>query len=266
VPAYRHLYLEPHFDDVALSCGGQVRLQTARGEAVLVVTLFAGNPGAGTEVTSFAAGQHARWGGHDDPIAERRAEQRAALSALGADWHPLEHYDAIYRGDQYLSDVDLFGPVKPGDAGLVETLRSELVPLAARSPGATWYAPLGVGNHVDHQLAVRAARAAGLARLWLYEDFPYAARLPAEPVARALGAGPSLTVDVDETLETKIAAIGCYRSQIPTLFGDAARMAESVRAFALATGRGRPAERYWRLSNGRPWGTPVLDSDSDRPA
>jgi LmbE family N-acetylglucosaminyl deacetylase len=247
VRPYRHVYLEPHFDDVALSCGGQVRLQTARGQPALVVTLFAGNPGAGAEVTAFAAGQHARWGGHDDPIAERRAEQRAALAALGADWQPLDHYDAIYRGDQYLSDDDLFGPVKPGDATLVEAIGAELAAVASASPGADWYAPLGVGNHVDHQLALQAARAAGLARLWLYEDFPYAARLPVEPVARAVGASSAATVEVGEALEAKIAAIGCYRSQIPTLFGDAERMVEIVRSFALARGLGRPAERYWRL-------------------
>jgi LmbE family N-acetylglucosaminyl deacetylase len=247
VTRYRHLYLEPHFDDVALSCGGQVRLQSAAGDAVLVVTLFAGNPGAGAEVTAFAAGQHARWGGHEDPIAARRAEQRAALATLGADWRPLDHYDAIYRGDQYLSDEDLFGPVKDGDAPLVEAIGAELAAVAADSPGAAWYAPLGIGNHVDHQLARQAARSAGLAPLWLYEDFPYAARLSAEPVARAVGADRPATVDVGDALEAKIAAIACYGSQLPTLFGDAGRMVEMVRAFALDRGRGRPAERYWRL-------------------
>ncbi|HEV8635226.1 MAG TPA: PIG-L family deacetylase [Chloroflexota bacterium] len=262
---YRHVYLEPHFDDVALSCGGQVRLQTARGEAVLVVTLFAGDPGAGAAVTAFAAGQHARWGGHGDPIAERRAEQRAALAALGADWLPLDHFDAIYRGDQYLSDDDLFGPVKPGDAGLVEAIGAELAAAAVENPGAAWYAPLGVGNHVDHQLALRAAQAARLAPLWLYEDFPYAAQRPVEPIARALGARAASTTDIGGGLEAKIAAIGCYRSQIPTLFGDAERMVEAVRSFALARGRGRPAERYWRLRTDSA-GRRVLDSKTDRPA
>src|SRR5688572_27889148 len=188
---YDHAYLEPHFDDIALSCGGLVKQQSDRGERVLVVTLFAGNPGAGTAVTDFAAGQHSRWGGHADPIAERHAEQRAALQILGADWWPLQHLDAIYRGDQYLSDEDLFGPVKPGDADLVARIARELGAIDA----ATWYAPLGVGNHVDHQLALAAARAAGLAPM-LYEDFPYVATKPAEPVAAGLGASVAMEVDV----------------------------------------------------------------------
>jgi LmbE family N-acetylglucosaminyl deacetylase len=233
VPRYDHAYLEPHFDDVALSCGALVKQQGDRGERVLVVTLFAGNPGADAAVTEFAAGQHSRWGGHADPIAERRAEQRAALTLLGADWRPLEHLDAIYRGDQYLSDEELFGPVKPGDAALVERIAGQLGDVAA----ASWYAPLGVGNHVDHQLALAAARAAGIAPL-LYEDFPYVAKQPAEPVAARLGARVALEVDARSTLDAKVAAIACYRSQIPTLFGDAAAMEAAVRAW--------PTERYWR--------------------
>ena len=233
VPRYDHAYVEPHFDDVALSCGGLVKLQSGRGERVLVVTLFAGNPGAEAAVTEFAAGQHSRWGGHADPIAERRAEQRAALALLGAEWRPLEHLDAIYRGDQYLSDDDLFGPVKPGDAELVERIAVELGEVEA----ATWYAPLGVGNHVDHQLALAAARAAGIEPR-LYEDFPYVAKQPAAPVAARLGARVELEVDARGVLDIKVAAIACYRSQIPTLFGDAAAMEAAVRAW--------PTERYWR--------------------
>jgi LmbE family N-acetylglucosaminyl deacetylase len=233
VTRYDHAYIEPHFDDVALSCGGLVKLQSGRGDRVLIVTLFAGNPGATASVTEFAAGQHSRWGGHADPIAERQAEQRAALGLLGAEWRPLEHLDAIYRGDQYLSDDDLFGPVKDGDARLVERIAAQLREVDA----AAWYAPLGVGNHVDHQLGLEAARAAALAPR-MYEDFPYVARQSAEPVAARLGAGIDREVDVRTVLEAKVAAIACYRSQLPTLFGDAERMAEMVRA--------RPVERYWR--------------------
>src|SRR5581483_1203116 len=96
---YQHVFVEPHFDDVALSCGGSVLAYAARGEAVLVVTIFAGNPGAAADVTAFAAGQHARWGAAHDPIAERQREQRAALARLGADWLPLPWQDAIYRGE-----------------------------------------------------------------------------------------------------------------------------------------------------------------------
>lgn len=225
-PHYAHVFVEPHFDDVALSCGGLALAARDRGEPVLVVTLFAGNPGAGAAVTDFAAGQHARWGGADDPIAERAAEQQAALDLLGADWRAMPWLDAIYRGDRYLSDDDLFGRIKDEDA-LVAEVQAALRAIADEQPDARWYAPLCLGNHVDHQIA-RAAAAE--LRPLLYEDFPYAIKAP--PTGK-----PALTVPVD--LNRKIATIGCYRSQIPTLFGDADRMARAVRDY-YATG-----ERYW---------------------
>lgn len=224
--SYRHVFVEPHFDDVALSCGGAVLAACQRAEPVLVVTLFAGNPGAHAAVTDFAAGQHARWGGAVDPIAERVREQRAALALLGADWQRMDWLDAIYRGDRYLSDDDLFGQIKD-EGPLVEEIEQALRAIALEHAGARWYAPLGLGHHVDHQIARTAAK--GLRPLH-YEDFPYATK------ARPTGS-PTLTVDVD--LERKIAAIGCYRSQIPTLFGDMASMERAVRGFFQS------GERYW---------------------
>jgi LmbE family N-acetylglucosaminyl deacetylase len=240
---YRHIFVEPHFDDVALSCGGTVRgLADARAR-VLVVTVFGGNPGTGAEVTEFAAGQHERWGVVDDPIAARIAEQRAALELLGAAWERLSWLDAIYRGDQYLSDDDLFGPVKPSDAPLLAEIREALSSLRERNPGASWYAPLGVGNHVDHQIALAACR--DFPGLRLYEDFPYAHRYPGSVAARAaeIGAVPADRVDVAAYLGIKIAAIGCYVSQIPTLFGDADAMARAARDFAREDEV--DVERYW---------------------
>jgi LmbE family N-acetylglucosaminyl deacetylase len=242
--AHRHIFVEPHFDDVALSCGGTVRGLADAGAPVLVVTLFAGSPGREAEVTDFAAGQHERWGGADDPIEARRAEQRAALELLGAAWLPLDWLDAIYRGDQYLSDGDLFGPVKSGDAGLAAEIGTRLGALRGQNPGASWCAPLGVGNHVDHQLALAACR--DFPGLRLYEDFPYAAR-PGAVARRAaeIGARPAERVDVSGQLGAKIEAIGCYPSQIPTLFGDAESMARAVRDFAREDEM--DVERYWVL-------------------
>src|SRR2546423_966207 len=94
-----------------------------------------------------------------------------------------------------------------------------LLALAARGGPA----PLAVGNHVDHQIALAASQ--GLGPRLLYEDFPYSAR-PALLGDRlhAVGPRPGPAFDVAGYVEAKIAAIGCYRSQIPTLFGDVENM------------------------------------------
>jgi LmbE family N-acetylglucosaminyl deacetylase len=244
-PTYRHVFVEPHFDDVALSCGGTLAAQTAAGEPALVVTLFAGNPHGQAPETDFVREHHLKWRSGADPIAEREAEQRQALALLGADWLPLPFLDAIYRDGQYLSDRDLFGPVKAGDRALLAQIAAALAEVAAGQPSARWYVPLALGNHVDHQLAL--AGSAALPRRLAYEDYPYAQRHGGvEARAAELGARAFELTRLDDALERKIAAIACYGSQLSVLFGSSEAMPELVRDFARARG----GERLWRLPEG----------------
>ena len=215
------LFLAPHYDDVALSCGGTVAALADVGARPIVVTIFGGEP-APDDLSAFARGQHDRWGtGAGDTVATRLAEDRSAAAILGCDTRVLPFLDAIYRGDQYRSDDALFGPVAPADAPLVAAIAAEVAALAG--PGATVHVPLGVGNHVDHQIVYRVGRMLA-ARGWralAYEDFPYAALDGA--TARRLEAvagevGPPEAVPVAATLSRRIAAIAAYRSQLPTIF------------------------------------------------
>jgi len=246
---YRHVFLSPHFDDVALSASGVALLQRRRREPVLVVAAFTAPPvGA---LTEFAQFQHGRWGSAADPWRQREEEERSAMAALGADYLWLGYADAIYRGDQYLSDADLFGPVKPGDADLRRNLGRDIVRIWRRCPGATVYLPLGVGGHVDHRLCGDAAadlRLAGAAVAW-YEDFPYVL----EPGAvdrriEALGVAPSpLVVDVEPALEDKIRLVELYRSQVPWIFRSYGEPGAAIRrrAASLSPVPGGYAERLW---------------------
>ena len=51
------IYLSPHFDDAALSCGGLLRAHAERGERAVVVTVCAGRPDY-THLSRFAEQQH----------------------------------------------------------------------------------------------------------------------------------------------------------------------------------------------------------------
>ncbi|MGN6673994.1 MAG: PIG-L deacetylase family protein, partial [Thermomicrobiales bacterium] len=51
--AATHCFLAPHYDDVALSCGGTVALLAGQGARPLVVTVFGGDPSSVT-LTTFA--------------------------------------------------------------------------------------------------------------------------------------------------------------------------------------------------------------------
>ena len=114
----RWLYLSPHFDDVALSCGGMVAQQAAKGWLVEVATVFAAGPAQGAELSAFARWQHQRWGASEEAVQRRGEEDAAALARLGARAHRLPFPDAVYRGSQYTSDEELFGEVASADERL----------------------------------------------------------------------------------------------------------------------------------------------------
>ena len=82
---YAHVYLSPHLDDVALSCGGRIWQQAQTGDSVLVVTIFAGAPPPDVPLSPFARELHARWGYLSDADVVRREEDQASLTHLGAE-------------------------------------------------------------------------------------------------------------------------------------------------------------------------------------
>lgn len=251
---YRHIYLSPHLDDAALSCGGAIAQHTSGGAPVLVVNICTGAPPAGTPLSPFAQMLHARWGvSAEEAMARRLREDAEALEALRADSLQLDLLDAIYRmPDAYTDDASLFGSPAGGDH-LAEEVLARLEPLIARFPDAIVYAPLGVGRHVDHQATYMAARAllkAG-ASVAFYEDFPYVTREHAlTQRLDELGGRERflpLVTSIDSTLTRKIGAIEAYASQLDILFGGAAAMAEAVRNYAASVrpDQGTYGERIW---------------------
>jgi LmbE family N-acetylglucosaminyl deacetylase len=258
---YAHVYLSPHLDDAALSCGGLVHQQVRAGQRPLVVTLFGGPPPSDVSLSEFAQFQHARWGNPEDLIAARWAEDQAALAVLGADYLRLNYPDCIYRGRghasrpglsddsgwYYASEQALFGPVHPAEQGLPGELAAALNELIPFGDGVTLYAPLTVGNHVDHQLAFAAAiimKAQGW-RVRFYEDYPYATNegaLSAALVARGITHWqPMVTPLSQDDLVAKVQAIACYESQLGVLFGSVESMALLVRGYISRLG----GERLW---------------------
>jgi LmbE family N-acetylglucosaminyl deacetylase len=251
------IYLSPHLDDVALSCGGRIHLQAQAGVRSLVVTIFAGAP-LRSELSPFAAELHAHWGHLAEPVAVRREEDEKAMHLLGAHHIHLKYPDAVYRFDDasflYLCDDDLFGSLHPSDLKLVSQIREAIVKIHARHR-STIYAPLAVGNHVDHQL-VRAAALTLHRRSYpvvFYEDYPYVempGALTRELERIGIERWTEQVQNLDEKdLAIKIEAIASYASQVDRLFQGGDLMAERVRGYALTVGSEEGyGERYWALS------------------
>jgi len=252
------LYLSPHLDDAALSCGGSIHQQARAGLAVAVLTVFAGSPRTVFR-SPFAQGLEARWGAEGDAIAMRRQEDVEAMSILGAEPIHWPYEDAIYRlhtgtGKMLYTDRDaIFGEVSPHDPVKLRALASEIGRLWRRLKRPRLYAMLSAGHHVDHQV-VQAAVFHMMERenpevVW-YEDYPYAEDQEAvrQAVAQSPLAGlmPESIFLSEEDLTAKVDAIACYRSQTGIFWQDEADMRLRAREHALRIGEGHLAEHYWR--------------------
>ena len=199
-------------------------------------------------------------------IAKRRVEDERFAYFAEASVVFLDLPDAVFRG--YEGDDQLLGSVRVDDDAPIGILRREIARLEPQSV----YVPLGVGNHVDHQLC-RDLGVALLAepRKWVmpgpewagkvvfYEDFPYAwwdnfqslDQLPDGALAgipREVMLTPRYA-DISDQLERKVRGIAMYESQMDRLFGGTKAMAAGVRQHAAAVGTvgrvGGAAERYW---------------------
>jgi LmbE family N-acetylglucosaminyl deacetylase len=257
-----HLFLSPHFDDAALSCGAQISRLTRKGERVVIYTVMAGDPPVDFKHNAFTRQHHERWDLGEEAAARRRDEDRAAAQLLGAEAQFGPYPDAIYRthpemgGALYTNDAALMGVVHQADpakqvkrAAVIQAL---LTLLGIKSGNDVIHAPLGVGRHVDHQIVRDTGVAIAQWRpdnpVYFYEDYPYTRLgdgaiqmavkqlgVPAEQVTRRVD---------DHAVSVKIAAIECYKSQLSGLgWPTKEAMANEVRAFAEQV----DGEREWML-------------------
>lgn len=220
---YDAIYLSPHLDDVALSCGGQIFDRTARGESILIVTWMAGDPPA-SSLSEFAGLLHTRWQLAADVVAARREEDIAACRLLGADYLHWDIPDCIYRQHPltgaylYVSRDDIFGPVHMAEQALVSELASRCAQLPTYK---AVFSPLAVGNHVDHQLTRAAAEQYWGGSLVYYEDYPYVGleSVTARAIPAADACWQAQVISLSEAgIAARIEAITAFASQVSTFF------------------------------------------------
>jgi len=252
MPPRTHLYLSPHLDDAVFSAGALIHLQARSAERVIVVTLCAGDPPPVEALSPFARRLHDRWQTPAGAVATRRAEDQAALALLGAEAVHFALPDCIYRTDPatgqplYASEESLFGPLSPIEEPLGQHLADELHTLLVAVGEVHVYAPLGIGRHVDHQLARRTAERLGVV-LTYFEDYPYAARTSDADAWAGLARGlRPKWVDVAEAdLEAHASASAAYRSQLSTFWPDEAALRLALRQFAERGPTDGLALRIW---------------------
>ncbi len=258
----RHIFLSPHYDDIALSCGGTAALLSSSGRTPEVALIFGDHPDRNVPMTVFAEELHRQWGmSATEVIDGRRREEELASITLGACARFLPFRDAIYRGDRYQSDDELFGAPSPDEEEIADKICDELQITSRDEKRTRVYAPLAIGRHVDHQHAYRA----GLClhkrgyEVWFYEDLPYSLR-PEHVSERAdflaldlITPGP--VVDVSSEWDRKIDAIMAYPSQLAVIFGQYVgvgttrqAISEAMTGYAKSAGGGTLAERFWTVN------------------
>jgi LmbE family N-acetylglucosaminyl deacetylase len=169
------IYLSPHFDDVALSCGGLVWEQAQAGDTVSIWTVCAGSAPDG-ELSPIAKELHMRWKTDQDATSQRRLEDFQSCQRLGASYLHFTLPDCIYRHNpqtgefMYASAESITGQLQSADTYNLTFLGKEIK--RSIQAQATLVCPLSLGNHVDHQLTRLATEGLGYS-LWYYQDYPY---------------------------------------------------------------------------------------------
>ncbi len=259
-----YLFLSPHFDDAVLSCGATIHQLAAAGEQVVVLTVMGGKPES-TRIpdTPIIRELHARWEEGTDPVSARLREDEAAITSLGAQaQHLVVWMDCIYRtsrsGQPLYTTVDsIFADTIPADDPAAKWLPTVILPLVANS--RFLYAPLGAGNHVDHQIvrnwALELKKQNPPVALKFYEEYPYTEDNLAVDKALSFFSShkpiyrlQSETVQVTETdVNAKLDGIACYTSQISSFWDSIETMKTATRNAMIKAGGGSPSERYWTL-------------------
>jgi LmbE family N-acetylglucosaminyl deacetylase len=234
------IFLSPHFDDVALSCGGLVWERASTGDTISIWTVCAGKPPR-RELSAYAQLHHERWATGALAVEQRRSEDITSCAMMNASYRHFDIPDCIYRPRQkniphyYTSGDDIFGSVHPAEKrNLVRRLTrifSEQIP-----PDAQVVCPLSLGNHVDHQITRRAAEQAAKyldQALLFYADYPYAAQQAEQIIRYQQMRWECVRFDIsEEGLEAWFASIAAHRSQISTFWAKDNQMQADIRAYS----------------------------------
>jgi len=206
----RILVVAPHADDETLGVGGTIARRAAEGHEVHVAV-----------VTGHGRDPHPLW---PRSLWDRiRGEARRAMDVLGVHALHFEEVPAAMVADQPVWQLNRTV------GSIVENIQPDVL-----------YAPFPFDLHKDHRevfhalsVAWRTSSPAGrkLRAVYCYE-------VPSETHWNApyLEAGftPNVWVDISAQLDTKLAALACYESQIRP--APDARSLEAVRALAVWRG------------------------------
>ena len=231
------IYLSPHLDDVVFSCGGWIWEQTHKGQEVEIWTICAGDPPPGS-LSDLAKFLHQSWELDENAVRIRRDEDQEACRIIGAVPRHLSFLDCIYRlsppGEPfYQTEVDIFGGLDPREADLLDRVSTALGDLLPTE--SDLIVPLGIGNHVDHELTRKAASRLGR-RLHYYADYPYAHELEGRETLKFMEGAREWECDqlqiTEKGLDRWWQGARAYGSQITTFWENEGALRREIKQFS----------------------------------
>jgi LmbE family N-acetylglucosaminyl deacetylase len=233
----RALAIYAHPDDAEISCGGTLARWARAGAEVHVLVCTRGDKGSADPGVD-----------PDDLAARRAGEMAEAAAVLGLAGHETMGVD-----DGLLTDS---AEVRERLVAAIRRVRPEIV--VCPDPTAVLFGDTYL-NHRDHRMAGWATLDAASPAAANPHYFPAAG--PAHPVGAVWLSGtlePNVWVDVGPTLDTKIDALLCHRSQLAAAGADEGGGAEWFRALLRQRAEDggrlagvRYAEGFRRLTLGR---------------
>ena len=248
------LFISPHLDDAAFSCGGTLAKLADEGWRTVLCTIFTKsvpNPRG----FALRCQLDKNLAATVDYMKLRRVEDVRAAKILGAaETLHLNFPEAPHRG--YESAVELFAGEKSADE-IWKAVAEYLEMLDEVHQPEVVFAPQGLGNHADHRQAIRAARQSfPIEKIRWYRDTPYAIRQPdAAPSDLLPGGLFSVFSEMEMYLPQKIHACAAYASQIDFQFGGLDQLKIKLEKFHRSEA-GKSAERY---SAAEIFSSPVAD-------
>ena len=225
------LFISPHLDDAAFSCGGTLSRLSAEGWRTVLATIFTRSV---PDPQGFALQCQLDKGlpVNVDYMALRRKEDREFAERVGVHgllW--LGYPEAPHRG--YGSAPALFSEALAEDR-VWDEIAADLGQLVVRHRPERIFLPQALGSHVDHRQVVKAAlEVIPVEKSVWYRDTPYAIRSPEAQAPPLLPDGLTETaVDITCSLETKLNACAVYSTQLGFQFGGEKKMHETLSRFA----------------------------------
>lgn len=237
-------FFSPHLDDAVLSCGSLLSYLSGK-TPVTVVTVFTK---ASEKPYTFSAKRFLKKCNENDAellFKKRKSEDTLAMNTLRISSIHCGMVDGTWRKKSSLSKVrkkvgKIFpellyryptffhvssGKLSGDDLVFSKELRASLKKYIPKN--AVIFAPLGIGNHIDHVLVRKVF--SGFPNIIYWSDFPYnVTKKPDEAFVRNY----RLKMFSFKSDKSKLDLIKCYASQIPSLFPNG-KIAEKEEAYYI---------------------------------